>query len=439
MHDSTARGCGSADHFSRRRLLAAAGCGGIAWLTPLAEMLTRAAERSPNRAAPRSVIVLWLQGGPSQLETFDPHPGSRYAGQTQAIQTVVPGLQIGSGLPLTAEIMDNLSVIRSVTSKEGDHERATYNVKTGFRPDPTLIHPSLGAILCHQLSDAVEIPRHISIMPGAWPARGGYLGDQFDAFKVYDPQQRIPDITARVPEDRAQRRIDDLMNVVERQFARGRMRQLDQGKTLHGYAIRDALRMMSSDQLRAFDIQEEPESRRQLYGDTPFGRGCLAAVRLIEVGVRCVEVTLSGWDSHANNHDIQHGLLQTLDPALAALVRDLKERDLFDRTIVLVGGEFGRTPQINPAGGRDHWPHGFSIVLGGGGLRGGVVVGETAADPKLDEKNRLQDVADPRPVEDIHATVLTALGVHYERELITPIGRPMALSDGSPIRELLPG
>jgi hypothetical protein len=432
-------GCGTSDHFNRRTLLQAAGLGGVAWLTPLSTMLARAAEKAKDKSRARSVIVLWLQGGPSQLESFDPHPGTSIGGETKAIDTVVPGLQLGSSLPRVAEIMDSLSLVRSVVSKEGDHERATYNIKTGFRPDPTLVHPALGAILCHQLTDDVEIPRHISILPAQWPGRGGYLGDQYDAFKVNDPAQRIPDVTQQVSAPRAERRIDDLLNVVEGEFARGRFARMNKSKTLHGTAIRGAIQMMSSEQLKAFDVTQESESHRQSYGDTPFGRGCLAAVRLIEVGVRCVEVTLNGWDSHANNHQIQTGLLETLDPALAAMVADLKKRDLFDQTIVMVGGEFGRTPTINPVtGGREHWPHGFSIALGGGGLRGGQVIGETSPEPKLDEKNRLQDIKDPRNVEDIHATVLQALGIHFERELITPIGRPMALSLGKPIAELLP-
>lgn len=437
QNERSACGCGSASHFDRRTLLRAAGFAGFSWLTPLAERLTMAAEKSLPTQRPKSVIMLWLQGGPSQLETFDPHPGTRIGGQTTAIDTVLPGVRIGSGLPRVAEVMDRLSVVRSVVSKEGDHERATYNVKTGFRPDPTLVHPSLGAVVCHQLSDRVEIPRHISIMAGPWPARGGYLGDQYDAFKIYDPVQKIPDIQATAPPDRFQRRVDDLLEVVEPEFARGRLGKLDARKTLHTTSVRNALQMMSSDQLKAFDVREAPRAVRERYGDTPFGRGCLAAVRLIEVGVRCVEVTLDGWDSHANNHEIQTGRLEILDPALATLLDDLEQRELLEHTIVLVGGEFGRTPTINPAGGRDHWPHGFSIALGGGGIRGGRVIGETSPEPKLDSTDRLQDVRDPRNIEDIHATVFEALGIDFQQELQTPIGRPMALSQGRPIRQLL--
>jgi uncharacterized protein (DUF1501 family) len=150
-----------------------------------------------------------------------------------------------------------------------------------------------------------------------------------------------------------------------------------------------------------------------------------------------VEVTLDGWDTHANNHDLCQGRNEILDPAFAALIRQLKQRDLLNKTVVLCAGEFGRTPRLNPLGGRDHWPHGFSIALAGGGIQGGRVIGETSPEPKLDDQDRLADVADPRNVEDLHATVLKAVGIDHTEELETPIGRPMALSQGKVMEELL--
>ncbi len=431
--------CGDPSHFSRRTLLRGAVGGGAWWLTGLAERLALAAEtRSGKKKPPRSLIVLWLQGGPSQLESFDPHPGSPVGGQTRAVKTAIPDTYFGSALERTAAVADSLAVIRSVTSKEGDHERATYNMKTGFRPDPTLVHPSLGAVLCYQKRDDVEIPRHVSILPGQWPARGGYLGDQYDAFKIGDPSQPIPDVRPKVSRERFRQRIDDLFQVVEKEFARGRPKELDAKRTLHQNSIRRAMRMMSSEQIKAFDVSEEPASVRESFGDTAFGRGCLAAIRLVGVGVRCVEVTLSGWDSHANNHNAQHAQLGILDPALSSLIRELKARDLFDDTLVLCGGEFGRTPQINAAAGRDHWPHGFSVVLAGGRIRGGKVVGATPDRiPSEDHAAWTRYAADPRPVEDVHATIYKALEIDYEEELITPVGRPMRISDGTPIKEVL--
>jgi uncharacterized protein (DUF1501 family) len=426
--------CGRSSHVNRRTLLKAAGLGGFSWLTPVAQRLARAAEQSRQPA--RSVIVVWLQGGPSQLETFDPHPGTDIAAGTEAIATAARGIVLAKGLEQLAREMQSVSIVRSVVSKEGDHERATYNVKTGFRPDPTLVHPSLGAIVCHQLPDDTEIPRHVSILPGAWPARGGYLGDQYDAFKVGDPQRRIPDVRSRVSPQRTAERIESLQ-VVEAEFARGRLKDLDQNKTLHRESVQSALKMMSSEQLKAFDVGQATAGLRAEYGDTRFGRGCLAAVQLIEAGVRCIEVTLGGWDSHLNNHEIQADRVSILDPALAAMIRDLKRRELFEQTVVVCGGEFGRTPRMNPTGGRDHWPHGFSIVLAGGGIQGGRVVGETSPDPIMDKDRRDQNVVNAKQVADIHATVLHALGINFREERITPIGRPMVVSEGEVIRELL--
>lgn len=434
--------CGSPSHLNRRTLLQAAGMSGLCWLTPLAERLARAAEKSPKGAPAHSVIVLWMQGGPSQFETFDPHPNpdSSIAGGTKRIKTAAKGIYLAEGLPLVAEQMEHISLVRSLVSKEGDHERATYNVKTGFRPDPTLLHPSIGAVLAHKTEAAdkttVEIPRHVSILPNQWAARGGYLGDQYDAFQTYDPSGPIPDVTKRVSSERFDRRLSDL-DVVERQFAKGRLKKLDEAKTLHVDSIKRAQKMMSSDQLKAFDVSKEPESLRKEFGDDPFGRACLAAIRLIEVGVRCVEVTLDGWDTHANNHATVAARNKSLDPAFATLIKELKKRGLLEKTLVLCGGEFGRTPSINPAGGRDHWPHGFSVALAGGGIRGGLALGANNPNPNLDDEKLAENVEDPRNVEDIHATVFTALGIDFEEELLTPIGRPMAISKGKVIKELL--
>jgi uncharacterized protein (DUF1501 family) len=430
--------CGSAAHYSRRSLLGAAmGLSGIGWLTPVAERLARAAEKSAEPRRARSLIVLWMQGGPSQLETFDPHPGSPIAhSSTKAIKTAAKGIQVADGLPLLAEQMAAVSLIRSVVSQEGDHERATYTVKTGFRPDPTLVHPSLGAIVCHQLAGDVEIPRHISILPGPWPARGGYLGSQYDAFKTFDPLGPVPDVTARVSPQRAARRLNDLENVVEASFARGRIKSLAE-RTQHGASIAAARQMMSSDQLKAFDVGQAPESLKRQFGDTPFGRACLAAVQLVEVGVRCVEIQLDGWDTHATNESLVRGRNEILDPAFAALLQQLTERELIDSTVVLWMGEFGRTPRVNPAGGRDHWPHGFSVALAGGGIQGGRAFGETAREPNLEGRDPMQNVAAPRQWHDIHATVLHCLGIDHTQELETPVGRPLALSHGQVIRELL--
>jgi len=430
--------CGSPKHFSRRSFVhAAMGLSGITWLTPLAERLARSAENDAASKPAKSVIILWMSGGPSQLETFDPHPGTKISHEsTKAIETAAADVQIADNLPLVAEQMDSISLVRSLISKEGDHERASFNLKTGFRPDPTLVHPSLGAIVCHQLHDNVEIPRHVSILPDQYPARGGYLGNQYDAFKTFDPVESIPDVKPRVSPTRAARRLNDLTSVVETSFARGRISNLAQ-RTMHNPSIEAARKMMSSEQLKAFDVHEAPESLKKEFGDTPFGRACLAAIQLIEVGVRCVEVTLGGWDTHINNEELVRGRCRELDPAFAALIKELKARNLLDSTIVLWTGEFGRTRRINSPGGRDHWPHGFTAAIAGGGIGGGRVIGETSSEPDEKAADKTQFVKDPHRVEDLHATILHALGIDFTKEMRTPIGRPMALSQGKVIQELL--
>ncbi len=411
---------------SRRDFLQLAAALGVSFALPGLE--GRAAdERGSHRK--KSLITLWLDGGPSQLETWDPHPGALIGGPTKAIDTKLPGLQIADLYPHVAEEIHHLSVIRSLVSKEGDHERGTYLLKTGFRPEPTLKHPSIGAILARELPDAtIEIPQHVSLGDSLRPARGGFLGDEYDAFKVFDPGRNLHNMRARVQDQRQERRLANL-SVISSTFRQGRGLQTE--RTLHQHTVEQALRMMSSEQLKAFDIEQEPVANRTAYGDTPFGRGCLVARRLVETGVRAVEVNLRGFDTHANNFEFHKSNAAILDPRFAALVRDLRERDLLESTVVLCIGEFGRTPNINPLDGRDHWPTGFSCVIGGGGIRAGVLIGAT--DPDGEKK----DPVDPVEVADLSATILKAFGVDYERENITPIGRPMAYSKGKPLSRLL--
>lgn len=416
---------------SRRRFLgrSLAGC---AWMTSVGQYL---AEANTPAQAPRSIIMLWLQGGPSQLETFDPQPGKDIAYGTEAIATTVKSVQLAAGLERTAEEMESIALIRSMVSKEGDHERATYTMKTGFRPDPTVVHPSIGAILCHETPrGTTDIPRHISILPDQWSARGGYLGDEYDAFRTGDPAQPVPDIVSSLPGSEQERMGRDeqrlrSLDVIEKAFARGRERRVE--ATLHRDTVTRARSMMSSEQLRAFDVAREPLAVRRDYGDTAFGRACLAARRLTEVGVRCVEVTLGGWDTHTNNHRLHKPLVGTLDPALAALIRDLRTRGQLDHTLVICGGEFGRTPKMNAAGGRDHWPTGFSIALAGCGIRGGTVVGIT--DPEGHEPMPTNPVA----VGDLYATLLTAVGIEHGKIMQTKIGRTVPFSEGKPVKALL--
>ncbi|MEZ6094536.1 MAG: DUF1501 domain-containing protein [Pirellulaceae bacterium] len=435
---NTTTGCGGWEHFSRRSFLRLAGLSGISWLTPLATQLARAAE---SQFAPaKSIILLWMEGAPSQLETFDPHPGKTIAYGSTAIPTRAKNIQIVSGFQQLADVMDNVSLVRALTSEEGDHERAIYNMKTGYRMDPTVLHPAVGSVICHQFDamDAgqVDIPRHISILPGGFPARGGYLGDRYDAFKVYDPVQPVPDMESYMDEARQRSRLK-MLEVANQNFSAGREHPSVAKHDFGRSNLDAALKMMSSEQLDAFDVSSVSASERLKYGDSPFGRGCLAGLRLIQAGVRCVEVTLSGWDTHANNHELQGERIKILDPALAALIQDLKTQDLLESTLVVCGGEFGRTPFLNGVGGRDHWPHGFTMALAGGGIQGGRVVGETNSDPNPENPDPKGDLRDSHSVADLHSTIYEALGIPFAEEVITPIGRPLKISEGKPIHRLL--
>jgi hypothetical protein len=416
----------ASESVSRRDLLRTAGVLGLSFLLPPLE--ARAAnERGVRRK--KSLVTIWLEGGPSQLETWDPHLGVKIGGPTKAISTSIPGVQIAETFPAVAAELSSLSVIRSLVSKEGDHERGSYFLKTGYRPDPTLRHPSLGAILVNQIPEAsIVIPQHIAIGNSQWPPRGGFLGDQLDAFRVYDPGRDVPNLNAPVEPARQTRRVSNL-DVVSKAFERGRRPQVE--KTLHQHMIERALEMMSSDQLRAFQIDGESRKLRDAYGDSTFGRGCLVARRLVQAGIRAVEITLSGFDTHANNFNGHRENARILDPALATLVRDLREHDLLQSTVVLVIGEFGRSPAINALDGRDHWPSGFSCLIGGGGLKSGLVIGST------DPQGREKMPKEPVEVADLFATILKTLGIDSAHEVITPIGRPMAFSSGKPISRLI--
>jgi hypothetical protein len=409
------------DPMKRRTLLGLVSTGVATWWASRA--------LGEDRAAPhKSLVVLWLDGGPSQLETFDPKPGTRIGGPTRAIRTAAEGVILAEGFDALAEEMRDITLIRSLTSKEGDHERATRFMKTGYRPDPTVVHPSLGAICSAELpAEGLDIPRYVSILsPPNRASLGGYLGAAHDAFRIGDPAEPIQDLLSPVDEERGQRRLDDL-RMLEARFAERDARTSRQAR--HAERTEAAQRTMRSPELDAFRVDDESWSVRRRYGDTPFGRGCLAARRLVETGVPCVEVSLGGWDTHTGHFEATPPLVDALDRGFAALVADLRERDLLRSTVVLCTGEFGRTPRINAADGRDHWPQGFSLALAGGGLRGGMAIGETSDETGLP--------ADPTSVEDVYATVLHVLGVEHDKTIDTPAGRPVKLSAGTVLSSLL--
>lgn len=414
---------------TRRDVLTALGAMGLSFSLPAME--SRAAARRGTERMP-SLITLWMAGGMSQLETWDPHPGTPGGGQVTSIPTSAPDIRIASLLPQMAEQMHSCLLIRSLNSKEGDHERGTTFVKTGYRPEPTLTYPALGAIAAHELQDdRIEIPSHVSLAADRWPAKGGYLGNEWDAFRIFDPGGNLSNLQSGVSETSRQFRLQSL-DVVSRQFERHRTWSAPD--TLHQETIDHALAMMSSEQLNAFRLDDEPAAVRSAYGDTRFGRGCLVARRLVETGVRAVEVTLSGFDTHVSNHDGHVTQCQILDPAIASLLQELRERDLLQSTIVLCISEFGRTPRINPAEGRDHWPNWFSCVVAGGGFRSGTVIGATPASVPDDAT---AGPVDPVTIPQLYATILSVMGIDSRREVMTPIGRPMTLTDAEPLPRLL--
>jgi hypothetical protein len=375
----------------------------------------------------KSLIVLWLDGGPSQLETFDPHPGSEISGPTKAIPTNVPGIQFAEGLPQLAEKMNRIGLIRSMVGTESDHARARYLLKTGYPISGALVHPMLGSICsAHLPPNGCSLPSFISICSD-YPAQAGYLGEKYKPYGIQDPKEPLQNIISPVSADRLNRRIQGL-RVLENSLARRNPAVIE--RTLGLEQTDQALAVMNSSELKAFDFREEPTSLVQAYGDSSFGRGCLVARRLVESGVRCVEVQFSGWDTHEDNFNRHRTLNAAFDPAFASLLTDLETRQMLDSTLVLCLGEFGRTPKIEQsADGREHWPKGFSVALAGGFVRKGVVVGAT--DPA-----GLAPPTDPVSVPDLFATILACLGINPASETIVG-DRPVKLSEGRPVEQLL--
>lgn len=395
----------------RRRFLAAALAGfhGFALRNGLAAALPAA----PSGAAKRC-LVLWMDGGPSQLETFDPKPGSRVGGPTRAIDTAVPGLRVASFLPEIAKRAGSLAVLRSVTSAEGDHARASQYLHTGFKPAPDFPRPALGSIVAHRRADAPQ-PRYVALGSRGYPAAD--LGLENAPFAVDEP--------ARVVEllDRLRRRAGRI------DFARALAAEFPAADS-PAVAERDArvervAALLQSKFPAALDVEREPETIRARYGadDDSFARDCLVARRLLEAGVPFVEVALSGWDTHADNHRAVADLCARLDRPWAALLDDLAASGLLDETLVVWMGEFGRTPDINADAGRDHYPDATPVVLAGAGIRGGRAIGAT--DPLgAPIEGRTHSVA------DLFATILAALGVDPDATRITDFGSPAKFHDG---------
>jgi hypothetical protein len=412
-----------------RRGFLKAGVGGA-----LSSLIYRWLEPAANAQAPkppakaRQCILLWMNGGPSHMDTWDPKPGTSNGGPTKSIRTRVPGLEIAESLPAMAEVADRISVIRSMTSKEGNHDRARYLMHTGYVPNPTIQHPSLGAWACREIADPdFDLPSFVSI---SGPSLGaGFLGVQYGPFVVNNPS--APLANAAYSRDVNFGRFESRMkalNMLEDRFAS----ETGDVKVKGKQAVYDkAVKMMHSPRLKAFHLDEEPESVKAAYGSTDFGRGCLMARRLVESGVKFVEVMLNGWDTHENNFERVAKLNGTYDGAFATLIKDLEARNLLDSTLIVWMGEFGRTPKINPREGRDHFPGAWSAVLAGGGARRGYVHGATNAEGTRPAEK-------PLATNDYFATIASLLGMNPEKTYMTPVGRPIAITEkGTPVRELM--
>ncbi|MBQ18317.1 MAG: hypothetical protein CMJ65_14465 [Planctomycetaceae bacterium] len=408
---------------SRRRLLQAVPATAIAaGSVGLSDVVSLRADQLRKQG--RSVILLWMQGGPSQFETFDPKPGTTNGGPTTAISTAVPGVQIASTWTQTAKVLDKLAIIRSMTNKEGNHQRATYQLHTGYVPAGSVKHPSLGANIAKQLSDpAFELPAVVSTnrTNGA-----GFLGVDYEPFVVGNPGQLPQNVATTVPVSRYRRRLG-LLGRLDGEFA-GRGGRVVAGD--HQRLYKKSSRMVLSRNVTAFDISGEPDSLKQRYGDNAFGRGCLLARRLVESGVTFVEVHSRGWDTHQDNFDRTTTLAGQVDPALGTLIDDLDSRGLLEKTLVIWMGEFGRSPRVNPQTGRGHYPRAFSVALSGGGVRGGQVIGATTEDGSA-------VAGDPVSVPDLFCSICHSLNIDPRIERLSPLGRPMKIVDGGQVVEQL--
>jgi hypothetical protein len=426
--------------YSRRTFLrdVAVGAAGISALSWKDAARVQAEELRKRGIA---CILLFHNGGPSQYETFDPKPGTEAGGPTKTIDTVIPGIQFGEDWPQTAAQLNDITLIRSMTAKEGNHVRAQYLMHTGFAPSAVVKYPNFGSTVAQALGDPqFDLPHFVNIGgagPGSagGPFGAGYLPVAYSPFVVDDPS-RMPTNT-ELPEGvdvtRFQRRLG-LVDTVDRSFAnRGAAELVTENRGL----IDSAARLVTSPRRKVFDVSQEKESLRDRYGRTPFGQACLLARRLIETGVTFVEIANSaqgaetrlGWDCHQNNFDEHHRLAAINDPAYSTLIADLKDRGMLEKTLVVWMGEFGRTPSINPKVGRDHYPQAFTVALAGGGIKGGFILGSTDKEGK--------EVAErPVKVQDLFATIYHALGIDPKRENMAGTRPVKIIEGGEVVREV---
>ncbi|GAC1471073.1 MAG: DUF1501 domain-containing protein [Isosphaeraceae bacterium] len=416
--------------FDRRGFLARglAGTLGLVF-SPMIQKQLAAADVGLPRA--KRCVVLWLNGGPSHIDTFDPKPGAATNGPFTPIDTAVPGIRICQHLPKLAAQAKHLAGVRSLTSNEADHERAYQFLHTGNLPQDTVAYPALGSVIARRWSkEEATLPTYVAINGEA--AGAGFFGLDYAPYVIGDPAAPFANVT--LPEGVTPRRMTSRLHALDAFNGESARRGYAESVADHARISTRARRLMASKSLKALDLAQEKPETRALFGaegdNGGFGRGCLLALRLLEQGVRFVEVSLDGWDTHADNFNATTTLMGQLDPAFAALVNGLSQRGLLDETLIVCMGEFGRTPEINGGQGRDHWSDAFSAVLAGGGIRGGQVIG--SSDPKgATVKDR------PVTVPDLFATLLSAFGVDGTKSYQTPEGRPIKLVEkGKVVQEL---
>jgi uncharacterized protein (DUF1501 family) len=417
-------------NYNRREFLGAGLIGtlGLA-LSPSWQRLL-AAEGAAKRA--KACILIWLNGGPSHIDTFDPKPGSTTNGPFEAIETKASGLRICQHLPKLAEQAQHLAIVRSLTSREQDHDRAFQFLHTGNQKEETVEYPSLGAVVARSWSgEESDLPAFVAVNGSG--GGSGFFGVDFAPLVVGNLDAPVDNIA--LPEGVDEKRMDRRLQALDA-FNKGFAKRADQSAAQqHTQFVKKAVRFRKSPALKAFDIAGEKPEVLQRYGadkeDGAFGKACVMARRLVENGVRFVEVTLDGWDTHADNFTAVEKLLGQLDPAFSSLVSELSDRGKLDETLIICMGEFGRTPTINDQKGRDHWSDAFSMVLAGGSIKGGQVIGESDA--------KGEQVKDrPVTVPDLYATLLKTCGLDGSKTYRTPEGRPIKLADkGKVVKELL--
>lgn len=421
---------------SRRTMLKGIALGFSSWTTT--SWLPALADGAPTVGRkPRAVILIWLNGGPATIDLWDLKPQHANGGQFQEIETSVPGMRISEHLPSLASLASEFSLIRSMSTREGDHSRARLVSQTGYTPQGAIKFPAMGSLVAHEFQVASDIPAFVHIGGRPTVTGGGFLGPEFAPFVVGGRGRRenagtttgdlsVDDLSSTAIDQQEERL--QLLNGLQ---SASRLAATPVIETLQSAQDR-ALRLMNPQAAAAFELENEKSTLREAYGTGTFGRGCLLARRLIERGVSFVEVTLDGWDTHSNNFERVKELSQQLDRGCATLLEDLRERGLLDETLVVCQGEFGRTPRINGQAGRDHWPATWSVLLAGAGIRGGQVIGRTSADGS--------EVAS-RPVRtpDLMATIFRSIGLDPRKQNMSNVGRPIRLADpeGIAIEELL--